>query len=133
MHPKKIARIAGAASIALCLGISFESSAQAHSAGPATGHKGTCSATSTVKLAVSGHKKGNKVTAQVKTDVANEAWDWSISDNGTTVANDESSTRKNDKLVVRQTLANLDGTDTVDFTATDSVTGETCTAEVTAR
>lgn len=124
-------RIAGTASLALCLAVALGAPAQAHSATPATGHKGTCTGSSTVKLAASGHKKGIKVTAKVKTGTADEAWLWTITDNGVPVAGDVSSTNGNGTLVVRQEIANADGSDTIDFAATDTVTGEVCTAEVT--
>ena len=126
MYRKTTSRIAGAGALALCFGVALGVPAQASDTNPVNG---TCSGTSTVKLYTSEHGKGIKVKAKIKTGTAAEAWDWSVSDNGTTVAADQSTTNSNGKLVVRATIPNLDGTDTVDFTATDTVTGETCTAE----
>src|SRR5262245_54391581 len=128
MKKSTVADLAGAASIGLGLAVALGTPAVAASHGDGS-HKGTCSATSSVKLKASDHKKGIKVAAQVKTDVAGEVWDWSISDNGVVVASDSTATGKNGKLVVRATVANPDGTDTIDFLASDTVTGESCMAE----
>src|SRR5262245_12139536 len=127
MKKSTVTRIAGAAGLGLGLAVALGTPAFAGHDNPPV--KGTCSGPSSLKLDTSEHKKGIKVQAQVKTGVVGEAWDWSISDNGTTVAADQSTTDTNGKLVVRATIPNLDGTDTVDFAATDTVTGETCTAE----
>jgi len=121
-----VTRTAGIASLGLGLAIALGAPALANNGTPV---KGTCSGTSHVKLYTSEHKKGINVQAQIKTGVKGELWDWSISDNGTTVAADQSATDDNDKLVVKASIPNLDGSDTVDFTATNTVTGETCTAE----
>jgi hypothetical protein len=69
------------------------------------------------------------VKAKVVTGTAGELWAWELSDNGTVVAADATATNDNGKLVVRQKIPNLEGADTIDFTAVDTVTGEICTAE----
>lgn len=123
-------RLAGAAALSLGLAVALGAPALANNGGHGNKPvKGVCSGSSSLKLATSNHGKGIKVTAKIKTGVAGEAWDWSISDNGTTVAADQSTTNKNDKLVVRQQISKQDGANTIDFAATDTVTGETCTAE----
>lgn len=129
MNRSAVIRLAGVASLALGVAVALGAPAQAASAAHKGHGGGTCSANSTIKFKADGKKKGIKVTAKVATGVAGEAWDWTISDNGTQVAGDESSTGSDGKLVVRATVPNLDGSDTVDFAATDTVTGETCTAE----
>lgn len=86
---------------------------------------------STYKVNATGHKDMIVVKAKVATDVAGEAWAYSIADNGTTIVFGDGTTSKSiAKLVVRQSMPNLEGTDTIDFTATDSATGETCVAQV---
>lgn len=127
MNRMTISRIGGAAAIALCFGVAMGAPAQAKTVAPSA--TGTCSGSSTVKIHTSEHKKGIKVRAQVKTGTAGELWMWALTDNGTTVNADETATGHNGKLVVRETIPNLDGPDTIDFAAVDTVTGETCTVE----
>jgi len=127
MNRKTMSQIGGAAAITLCFGVALAAPAQAKTVAPSA--TGTCSGSSTVKIHTSEHKKGIKVRAQIKTGTPGELWVWTLTDNGTTVNTDETSTGHNGKLVVRETIPNLDGTDTIDFTAVDSVTGETCTVE----
>ena len=64
------------------------------------------------------------------TGVSGEAWTFSIADNGTTVAEGDATTGADGKLKGAFTFPNLDGTDTIDLTATDTVTGETCSAQL---
>lgn len=123
-----LTRVAGAASLALGLSLALGMPAQAKG-GDASTH-GSCSATSTYKVLATGHKDTIRVKAQVKTDAAGELWTFDVSDNGSSVATGDGTTAKNGKLKVKASIPNLEGTDTIGFTATDSVTGETCTAEV---
>lgn len=127
MKRSTITRVASVASLGLGLALTLGAPAMASHANKPV--HGTCSADSSVTLKTNVQKKGIKVHAQVKTAVAGEAWDWSMSDNGTTVAADQSLTDDDGNLNVKATIANLDGSDTIDFAATDTVTGETCTAE----
>ncbi len=121
-------RAAGAAALALGVSVSLALPAQAKDGAGST--HGSCSGTSTYKVVASGHKDSIVVKAKIATDVGGEAWAYGIADNGTTVVAGDATTRKNGKLVVRQSIPNLEGTDTIDYTATDSVTGETCSAAV---
>src|SRR6478735_6360414 len=120
MKKSTVTRFAGVAGLGLGLAVALGTPALAdHGNGPV---KGTCSATSSLKLFTSNSGgKGIKVKAKIKTDVAGELWDWSVSNNGTTVASGETATGSNDKLVVRQRIDKVDGTNTIDFTATDTV------------
>jgi hypothetical protein len=127
MQKSTVTRRVGTIGLGLGLAAALGTPAFANHGSPPV--KGTCSGSSTVKLYTSEHGKGIKVTAKIKTGVAGEAWDWTISDNGSTVAADESVTNADNKLIVRATVPNLEGSDTIDFSATDTVTGEVCTAE----
>lgn len=130
MNKTRMAGLAGAATLALGVSVAFGLPAQAKDGSTAQTH-GSCSATSTYKLVASGHKDSIKVKAKAKTDVGGELWTYSIADNGSEVVAGDATTSKGGKLTIRQTIPNLDGADTIDFTATDSVTGETCVAQVT--
>jgi hypothetical protein len=127
MNRTGILRTTGAA--ALALGASLAIGLPAQAASPASTH-GTCSATSTYKVNASANDDSITVKAKIKTDTAGETWGYTVADNGTTVVTGDATSAKNGKVKIRETIPNLDGTDTIDVTATDSVTGETCVAEV---
>src|SRR4051812_32101052 len=101
---KNSTRLAGAAALSVGLAVALGAPALANHGSPPV--KGSCSGTSTIKLFTSEHKKGIKVQAQIKTGVAGETWDWAITDNGTTVAADQSMTNDDGRLVVRVTVPN---------------------------
>jgi predicted secreted protein len=126
MHGTGIVRLAGVAAVALGVSVVLSLPAQAASS---TSSHGTCSGTSTTKVKATVKGDAIVVKAKVATDVAAEAWSYSIADNGSTVVADVATTGSDGKFKVKATIPNLEGTDTVDVTATDSVTGETCTAE----
>ena len=121
--------LAGGASLALGLTVALGLPAQAKGGSTAQSH-GDCSADSSYKLNASGHKDSIKVKAKLKTESGGEMWTYTIADNGSEVVAGDATTSKNGKLSVGQSIPNLDGADTIDFTATDSVTGETCVAQV---
>ena len=126
----KLSRAAGALTLAIGFAAAMGLPAQAKAGGGESAH-GTCSATSTWKLNASGGKKDTiKVKAKVDSGVAGELWLWTVSDNGSEVAAGESTTDGDGKFKVKQTIADLEGDDTISFTATDTVTGETCIGEV---
>jgi hypothetical protein len=130
MNRTSLLPIAGVAALTFGASIALGLPAQAKSASTASTH-GSCSATSTYKINANGHQDMVVVKAKIKTDTGGEAWSYSIADNGATVVSGDATTAKNGKLRIRESIPNLDGPDTVDLTATDSVTGETCMAEVT--
>jgi hypothetical protein len=123
-------RLAGAAALTLGVSVAMGLPAAQAKGGSGTESHGSCSATSTYKLNVNEKKGSIVIKAKVNGGVANETWTYSIADNGTTVVADEATTDSNGKFKVKQSIPNLDGTDTVDFSAVDTVTGESCTAEV---
>jgi hypothetical protein len=124
---RTIVRMSGVAALALGASIALGLPAQA---GESTSTHGSCSATSTYKVKATAKKNTIVVKAQVKTGVAGEAWTFSIADNGTPVAEGDATTGPDGKLKGSFKFANLDGTDTIDLTATDTVTGETCSAQL---
>ena len=126
MHGTRMARLAGAAAVALGMSAVLSLPAQAASSDA----KGTCSGTSTTKVKADVKKDTIVVKAKVATDVAGELWVYAIADNSVPVATGEETTGSNGKFKVKAKIANLEGTDTIDFSAIDSVTGETCTAQV---
>ena len=128
MNRNHLARVAGAMSLAIAFAAVTGLPAQAKSGESA---KGACSATSTWKLSADSAKTDSiKVKAKVASGVTGELWLWAISDNGSDVATGESTTDTNGKFKVKQTIADLEGDDTIGFTSTNTVTGETCTGEV---
>ena len=129
MNRAHLVRATGGAALAVGLVVALGLPAQAKGGSTASTH-GDCSATSSYKVGASGHKDEIVVKAKVKTDTGGELWTYTIADNGSDVAAGDATTSKNGKLTLRQSIPNLDGADTIDLTATDSVTGETCMAEV---
>jgi len=129
MNRTRIASLAGAAALALSVTAAMGLPAQAKNSGTQQA-SGTCSATSTWKLSAHSHKDGIALQAKVRTDTGNEMWTYSISDNAVEVVAGDVTTNEGGNLKVKTMIADLEGTDTIDFTATDSVTGETCTGEV---
>ena len=129
MNRTRIASLVGAAALALSVTAAMGLPAQAKDGGTESAH-GSCSADSTWKLNATGHGDNIKIKAKVATGVAGETWTYSISDNGTEVAAGDATTNKDGKLKAKVLTANLDGTDTIDATATNTVTGETCAGEV---
>jgi len=122
-------RLAGAAALTLGVSMAIALPAQAKGASPMDTH-GTCSATSTYKVSVNEKKDTLVIKAKINGGVAGETWTYSIADNGTTVVEGEATTDGDGKIKGKFVIANLDGTDTLDLAATDTVTGETCTAQV---
>jgi hypothetical protein len=128
MH-RSIVRLSGVAAIALGASVAFGLPAHAQDAGSTSTH-GSCSATSTYKVKATVKKGTIVVKAKIETGVAGEAWTYSISDNGTTVVEGDATTGADGKLKGAFKIPNLEGTDTIDLSATDTVTGETCSAEL---
>ncbi len=126
---RRIVRLAGVGAIALGASVALGLPAQAQVSGSTSTH-GDCSATSTYKVKATVKKDTIVVKTQIATGVGGEAWTYSIADNGTTVIAGDATTAGNGKLKGKFVIANLDGTDTLDLSATDTVTGETCTAQL---
>jgi hypothetical protein len=125
-----ITRLAGATALSLTLALSVSVPAQA-GVHPDKTAKGTCTLDSTIKLKAKAHHDDIRVTAKVKTGQGDETWAWVITDNGLPAAEGTEDAHKNGKLTVRESIPNLEGPDMVNFTATDTVTGEVCSADVT--
>lgn len=122
-------RVAVASSLALGVAVALGAPAMAKEGGAQSTH-GHCSDTSTYKVAANGHKDSIRVKAQLKTPTAGDDWSYTVNDNGTQQAAGDATTAKNGKLKLKVMIPNADGVDTIDFAATDTVSGETCSAEV---
>lgn len=130
MNGSKMARFGGVAAIALSASVALGLPAQADDGGSGS-TKGTCTGSSSIKVKVTSHKDMLVVSAKIKGGQKGDDITYVISDNGTPVATGDQTTSKNGQTTIRESIPNLEGTDTIDFTATDSVTGEVCTAEFT--
>lgn len=131
MNRSGIARVGGAAALVLGASVAMGLPAQASEDGGSGTTQGTCSGDSSLKVQVQTKKDQLVIKAKVKGGVAGETWTYVIADNGTEVVGGDETSRKNGKFVVRESFPNLEGTDTINFTITDTATGETCTAEIT--
>jgi len=131
MYGKRLARTAGAASLVLGLALAVGGPATAQHVSPNKTVHGTCTADSSLKLKVKAHKDTITVRAKVKSDPAGELWAWTITDNAVPAATGENTTNRQGNFSVRESIPNQEGSDTINFTAVDTVTGETCTAETT--
>ena len=126
---RSIARLSGVAAIALTASVALSLPAQAKDDGSES-TKGSCSATSTYKVKATVKKDTIVVKAKIATGVAGETWTYIIADNGATVIEGEATTNEDGKLKGAFKIPNLEGTDTIDISATDTVTGETCSAQL---
>jgi hypothetical protein len=126
---RSIVRLSGAAAVALGASVALGLPAQAQDGGSTSVH-GDCSATSTYKVKATVKKDTIVVKAKIATGVAGETWTYSISDNGTVVVEGDATTNDDGKIKGTFKIPNLEGTDTIDLSATDTVTGETCSAEL---
>lgn len=126
---RSIVGLSGAAAVALGASVALGLPAQAQDGGSTSAH-GDCSATSTYKVKATVKKHTIVVKAKIETGVTGETWTYSISDNGTTVVEGDATTGANGKIKGTFKIPNLEGTDTLDLSATDTVTGETCVAEL---
>jgi hypothetical protein len=86
---------------------------------------GKCSASGVWKLKVGKEDGRLEVEFQVDNIKPGQAWDVTLSDNGTTFFS-RTKTAKGDAFHVRKLTANQAGTDTIEANATNQVTGETC-------
>jgi hypothetical protein len=124
-----IAQLGGVAALALGASVAMGLPAQAAGADGGT-TKGTCSGDSSIKVQVTSHKDELVIKAKLSGGHKGDTVTYVIADNGTQVVTGDQNTSKNGKTTIRESIPNLDGTDTIDFTSLDAATGETCTAQV---
>jgi hypothetical protein len=86
---------------------------------------GTCSAGARWELKAKARDGGLEVEAEVDSNVAGQAWSWSLGDNGANVASGTATTGgRSGSFSVERKVADLTGTDTLAFVATYG--GQTC-------
>lgn len=129
MNRSGIARVGGAAALVLGASVAFGLPAQAADDGNGS-TRGTCSGDSSLKVQVQTKKDQLVIKAKVTGGMAGDTWTYVITDNGTEVVVGDETSGKNGKFIIRESIPNLEGTDTINFTTTDSVTGEVCTADI---
>ena len=94
---------------------------------------GNCSATSDWKLKLSPQNGAIETEFEVDSNVNGQVWTWTVSLNGTRVANGTATTvAPSGSFEVRNVVPNAAGNDTVTARATNAATGETCRARATA-
>ena len=90
---------------------------------------GTCTAASTSSLKVKSDDRRLEVEFEVDSNIRRQSWNVVLQDNGSTFL---SKTRKtkgpSGSFEARSRPANRAGTDTIQATATNGATGESCTA-----
>jgi type 1 fimbria pilin len=91
--------------------------------------QGTCTAASISKLKLAPRDGRIEVEFEVDSNVNGQRWNVQLRDNGTSVFKGAATTQPpSGSFVVRRTIANQAGTDTVRAIAMNAVTGETCRA-----
>jgi hypothetical protein len=136
MNKRALARMSGVAAVAISASVALGLPAQA--AAPAGGsNKGTCTESSHIKLNVMSEKNMSqkqhrlRVMATITGGQNGDSLAYVITDNGAQVVAGVKITKQNGKTIVRKSIRNLRGTDTIIFTSTNAGTAEVCTAEVT--
>ena len=90
---------------------------------------GTCSAASTAALKAKQDDRRLEVEFEVDSNVRRQHWNVVLQDNGTPFLEKTLKTKgKSGSFKARAKPLDLVGTDTIQATATNSVTGESCTA-----
>jgi hypothetical protein len=143
MKKQTVTRLAAGAAMTLGLGLALAMPAQADHGGGGSA-SGDCSMGGTWELKASAdnsgrhtrddHGRRNRIEVEFKVRADNEnrdLWNGMISDNGTVVK--EGTGRANDELARRRNIANLDGPDTIMFSATNTMSGQTCEGQVIVR
>lgn len=113
--------------VALVAALSVASTASAKGGGQSVA--GTCTAASTSSLKVKSDDRRLEVEFEVDSNIRRQSWNVVLQDNGSTFL---SKTRKtkgpSGSFEARSRPANRAGTDTIQATATNGATGESCTA-----
>lgn len=95
---------------------------------------GTCSMGSTWYLKADGNRGGEghtvEVSFRIRSEQGSQTWDWEIADNGIVEATGQTTSKNNGQLQERVSVENQKGPDTIMWTATNTVTGETCMGDV---
>jgi hypothetical protein len=90
--------------------------------------RGRCSASSDWKLKLGPRDGRIETEFEVDSDVSGQTWQVTLKQNGTTVLQRSATTRgRSGSFAVEAKLRNQPGTDTIQATASNAATGETCT------
>ena len=117
---------------ALGLGLALAPSASASGGGAGVRTAGSCSSGATWTLKAKHDDRLIQVEGEADTNRAGQAWNWSISDNGTVVRHGSATTRApSGSFSVTRRIGNRAGADRVVFRATRPATGQTCRGAVT--
>ncbi len=115
------------AALALVAALSVASTASAKGGGQSVA--GTCTAASTSKLKVKSDDGRLEVEFEVDSNVRRQSWNVVLQDNGSTFLRKKLKTKgPSGSFEARARPANRAGTDTIQATATNGATGESCTA-----
>ena len=116
-----------AAIIALVAALGVASTASAKGGGPSV--SGTCTAASTSKLKAKSDDGRLELELEVDSNVSRQTWQVVLKDNGSNVLKKKFKTRApSGSFEARARPADRAGTDTIQATATNNATGESCTA-----
>lgn len=92
---------------------------------------GACTATSAAKLKVGPRDRRLKVEFEVDSDVKGQTWNVVMKDNGSTFSRQVRKTKGlSGSFEARAKTANQAGADLIEASATNSATGESCTASL---
>ena len=134
MDRKMMGGLAAATAMTAALGFAM-APAQAGSDDNRVTNRGDCSLGSTWFLRAGAHDQGQghsvRVLFRIHSAGGGQVWDWQISDNGMDIKTGQSVSDQGGNVTVRRRIPNQQGSDVVDFTATNTTTGEVCTGEVT--
>jgi hypothetical protein len=132
MNKKSFTRVAGALTLTAGLAFAMTVPAQASHGGGGVKNHGQCSMGSNWKLKAKADDSLVEVEAEIDSNQAGQVWTWSITDNGTTVAQGTSTTKaRSGSFSVHRKVANQAGSDAFVLNGSTASTGETCTGTVT--
>lgn len=116
--------------IALVAALSVASTASAKG-GDGQTVSGTCTAASTSKLQVKSDDRRLEVEFEVDSNVRGQVWNVVLQDNGSTFFHKKRKTKGlSGSFEAKAKPTNQAGTDAIQATATNAVTGESCTASL---
>ncbi len=142
MKIRNLVRLATLGSMTVCLAAAVIVPASAQSAGGGGGGGGVnsfgdCSGdiNTTWILDAEPHGDQIRVEAQVFAHVLDEVWGWHLTDNGRQVAHGTAITNKEHQdrtyFRIRRTIADLPGSDVIEFKSTRVGSGQVCDGQVT--
>lgn len=130
MNKSSFLRVVGASALVIGTSVAVALPASA-AAGTDKSSDGTCTESSNVRLTVNnGQNDKLKVKAQITSGQRGDQIEYVIADNGNKVKIGNKDTGKKGKTTISAVIRNVEGTDTVVFTSTNTDTLEVCEATV---